>query len=111
MNPATVALLGLFVCIAYVIKTIVEGRVRSKLIAISDSDLVTTILIGEEQRRRMDALQWGTVLSVLAAGFGVVQAIGWHEVTAGAVGILVGSTGLGNIIFYSIARKVKGDSG
>lgn len=97
----------LFVCITYSIKSLVDARARSKLVAANKPDeLIHTILVNEERQRRHAALRWGIVLSCLAVAFALIQFFGWHEVTPGAIAVLLGATGVGNILSYVVARKL-----
>jgi hypothetical protein len=97
----------LIVCITYAIIALVNARVRGKLIAAnSSSDLIRSMLLSEEEQRRQGSLRWGIVLSCLAGGFAVIEAFGWNDVTPGTIAVLLGATGIGNLAFYGIARKV-----
>jgi hypothetical protein len=97
----------LFVCIAYAIKAIVDARVRRQMVTVGGSEeLVRSVLQGYELRRRHSSLHWGIVLVALAIGFGLIQAFGWRDLTPGMVAVLVGATGLGNLVFYAMARKL-----
>jgi hypothetical protein len=42
----------------------------------------------------------------LAAGLALIQALGWRDLTPGLVAVLAGATGLGNLVFYAIARRL-----
>ncbi|HEY7671754.1 MAG TPA: hypothetical protein VIC71_06010 [Gammaproteobacteria bacterium] len=96
-----------FVCIAYIIKAILESRTRAKLIAANSSEeLIRSLLVSEEQQRRQTSLRWGIVLSCLAGGFALIQTFGYNDVTPGAIAVLLGATGVGNLAFYAIARNL-----
>jgi hypothetical protein len=96
-----------FVCVTYAIKSILESRTRSKLIAANSSEeLIRSLLISEEQQRRQASLRWGIVLSCLAAGFALIESFGYDDVTPGAIAVLLGATGVGNLAFYAIARNL-----
>lgn len=107
MNFEILIPITLFLCIAYAIKAVVDARVRRQLIDSNGSqDLVRTILQGEELRGRLGSLRWGITLVAVAVGFGLVEAFGWREVTPGVVAVLVGATGLGNLAFHALSRKL-----
>lgn len=99
----------LFVCITYSIKSIVDARMRSRLLAVNRPDeLIQMILVNEERQRRYSSLRWGITLACLAGGFGIIQAMGWREeFTPGSIAVLLGATGLGNIISYFVTRKLE----
>jgi hypothetical protein len=97
----------LFICITYAIKIVVDARVRSRMIGAGGSeDLVNSIMRDEEQRRRHSSLRWGIVLVSVGAGFGLIQWFGWRDVTPGMIAVLAGATGLGNLAFFAIARRL-----
>jgi hypothetical protein len=97
----------LFVCVTYAIKSVVDARARSKLIAANRPDeLIQSILLNEERRRRHGALRWGIVVSCLAAAFALIQLFGWREVTPGVIAVLLAAIGAGNIVSYVVARKL-----
>lgn len=107
MNFETLIPISLFICVTYAIKAVVDARVRGRMIASGGSEeLVSSILRDEEQRRRHSSLRWGIVLVSVAVGFGLIQWAGWKEVTPGMVAVLAGATGLGNLVFFAIARRI-----
>jgi hypothetical protein len=96
----------LFICITYAIKAVLDARTRAKLIASnSSSDMIRTLVQDEEHANRYASLRWGIVLTALAVGFGLIEWFGWEEVTPGAIAVLLGATGVGNLAFYQIARN------
>jgi len=113
MDPAYLGLLAMFATIAFCLKTIVDARSRTKLLQSNPHEgLIEAILKGEERRRRQSALRWGIVLVFLAAGFGIVEIMGWTRPSAGMIAVLLGTTGFGNIASYLVCRKVlERDSG
>ena len=107
MNFGDLIPMVLFVCIVYAIKVVVDARVRSRMIGAGGSEeLVKSILLDEEQRRRHSSLRWGIVLLSVALGFGLIQWFGWQDVTPGMVAVLAGATGLGNLASFAISRKL-----
>lgn len=107
MNFEILIPISLFVCIAYAIKVCVDARVRRQMVNAGGSEeLVNSVLRDEELRRRHSSLRWGIVLVALALGFGLIQWFGWQDVTPGLVAVLAGATGLGNLAFFAISRKL-----
>ncbi|GAA0887662.1 hypothetical protein [Rhodanobacter soli] len=107
MDFAVLIPISLFVCIAYAIKVCVDARVRRQMVNAGGSEeLVNSVLRDEELRRRHSSLRWGIVLVALALGFGLIQWFGWQDVTPGLVAVLAGATGLGNLAFFAISRKL-----
>jgi hypothetical protein len=46
------------------------------------------------------------VLLSIALGFGLIQWFGWENVTRGLIAVLAGVTGVGNLVFFAISRKL-----
>jgi hypothetical protein len=107
MNAGVLIPITLFLCVTYAIKALLDARMRGKLIAANGSeDLVRSLLQNEEQQHRHTSLRWGIVLTSLAVGFALIEFYGWDDVTPGAIAVLLGATGVGNLVFYSIARNL-----
>ncbi|MEP7043736.1 MAG: hypothetical protein ABI843_11780 [Dokdonella sp.] len=97
----------MFLCITYGFKAVVDARMRYLLLKAGGSeDLIRSILLGEEQQRRHASLRWGIVLLALAAGFGLIEAFHWTDITPGVVAVLAAATGLGNLTFFAISRRL-----
>lgn len=108
MNFDVMIPITLLICIAYSIKSVVDARARGKLLSAGGSEeLVRTILLNEEAQRRQAGLRWGVLLSSMAVGFGLVEAFGWDQVTPGVIAVLLGATGVGNLVAYALARRMK----
>ena len=107
MNFEILIPITFFICIVYAIKVVVDARVRRQMVTVGGSEeLVRSVLQGDELRRRHSSLHWGIVLVALAIGFGLIQAFGWQDLNPGMVAVLAGATGLGNLVFYGIARRL-----
>jgi len=107
MNLGELIPISLFVCIAYSIKVVVDAMVRRHMVNAGGSEeLVNSLLRDEEQRRRHSSLRWGIVLVALAVGFGLIQWFGWQEVNPGMIAVLALATGLGNLAFFAISRRI-----
>lgn len=108
MNFEVLIPITLFIAIAYAIKVTVEAYTRRRIIESRGSeDLVRSLLDGEAARRRQSSLHWGSVLLALAVGFGMVEVIGVDQVTPGTIALLLGATGLGNLAYYLLERRLK----
>jgi len=97
-----------FVCLAYIIKAVVDARVHRQMVESNGSEaLVRSILEGDELRRRHGSLRWGIVLVALAAGFGIIQGNGWTEPNAGVFAVLFAAVGVGHLAYYIASRRLK----
>jgi hypothetical protein len=93
--------------IAYVIKALLDARTRGKLIAANGSEeLIRSLVQNEEQQRRHASVRWGVVLVSLAIGFALIEFFGWEDITPGAVAVLLGATGIGNLVSFYISRDL-----
>ena len=107
MNFEILIPISLFICIVYAIKVVVDARVRQRMVnAGGSAELVNSVLRDEELRRRHSSLRWGIVLLSVGLGFGLIQWFGWQEVTPGLIAVLAGATGLGNLVFFAISRRI-----
>lgn len=108
MNFDMLMPITLFICIAWCIKAVVDAYTRRRIIESRGSEeLVRSLLDGEATRRRQASLRWGCVLVALAVGFGLVELLGTDRVTPGAIALLLGTTGLGNLAYYLLERRLK----
>jgi hypothetical protein len=106
-HPEIPITMTLFIAIAFSIKAVVDARVRGKLLAANRPDeLIRAMLLSDERQRRYSSLRWGIVLSCLAVGFALIQILGWEDVSPGVIGVLLGATGIGNILSYEVTRRL-----
>jgi hypothetical protein len=97
----------LFLCITYAIKALLDARTRNKLIAANGSEeMIRSLVQNEEQQRRHASVRWGVVLVCLALGFALIEIFGWDEVTPGAIAVLLGATGVGNLVSFYMSRNL-----
>lgn len=107
MDIAVFIPITLFVCIYLAIKAVVDARARKHLVQSHGSeDMLRTLLEGEESRRRHASLRWGVILVALAAGFAVLHGVDWTEPSPLMFAILLGATGLGNLVAYALTRRM-----
>ena len=98
----------LFICVAYSVKAVVDAYARRRIIESRGSEeLVRSLLDGEATRRRLASLHWGCALLALAMGFGLVELLDVDRITPGVIALLLGATGLGNLAYYILERKLK----
>lgn len=107
MNFELLIPITLFICITYAIKVVVDARTRAKLIAGNGSEeLIRTLVQAEAQQRRHTSLRWGILFVALGLGFALIEAFGWTEITPGVIAVLLGMTGVGNLLSYAASRKL-----
>lgn len=97
----------LFVCIAYVLKHLIDARGRAQLLrAGASEDSIRSLLQSEELSRRHASLRWGISLVALSLAFGMIELFKWHDVTPGVVALLLLAVGGGNLIFFTLSRRL-----
>lgn len=107
MDPHVFVPLALFACVTYAFKAILDATLRYRLLRAGGSpDLVRAILEGEERQRRVASLRWGLVTTAIGLGFGIVKVFGWTEISAGVVAVLAVATGVGNLAFYVLCKRL-----
>ena len=97
-----------FICIVMAIKVIVEARLRSRLAETNASeDLVKSMLVADEQSRRLSALKWGLVLTLIGLAFGLISAMHLDSQDPGTWGLLIGAAGVGMLVYHAIANRAR----
>ncbi len=97
----------MFVSIAYVIKHLIDARSRAQLLRAGGAEeTIRALLQSEELSRRHASLRWGITLTTLAGAFALIEAFNWHDVTPGAIALLLFAVGAGNLVFFFISRRL-----
>lgn len=97
-----------FICIVMAIKIIVETRLRARLAETNASqDLIKSMLVADEQSRRLSALKWGLVLTLIGAAFGLISAMKLDSQDPGTWGLLIAAAGVGMLAYHGIANRVR----
>jgi hypothetical protein len=105
--------ISLFVCVTYaftfLVKALIDARARSLLMreGSSDADALRALIAAEERQRRFGVLRWGVGLVAIATGFALIEMIGWREVTPGAIAVLAGTLGLGQLALYFLSSRTE----
>ena len=107
MNLDILLPMTLIAGVVFSIKVVVEAKSRRQLLlaAEASTELARALLRDQERQGRLASLRWGVVLVALACGFGLIQWLGWNEVSPGLIAVLAAATGVGNLIFYAISRR------
>ena len=97
-----------YICIVMAIKVIVEARLRSRMAETNASeDLVKSMLVADEQSRRLSALKWGLVLTLIGLAFGLISAMHLDSQDPGTWGLLIGAAGIGMLVYHAIANRAR----
>jgi hypothetical protein len=100
--------ISMFVCIVLAIKIVVDARVRRRIAETNPSDeLMKQMMAADEISRRLSALKWGLVLTLLGVAFGIIDATNLPSNAPGAWGILFAATGVGLLAYHAIANKFR----
>jgi hypothetical protein len=102
--------IALFVCVTYGLRIVTDAVMRYLMIRTNPSEEVVRTLLREESRmRRQGALRWGLILAFSSASLAVLQWTGWTGVGPGPIGLVVGAIALGNLAFYALSTRSRGD--
>lgn len=105
MSEQALVPIALFASVTYVIKQLIDARMRILLLRVGGSDeLLRSLLQGEEQQRRHASLRSGITLVMLGLGFALIQLLGWNDITPGAAAVLASAVGVGNLGYYALTR-------
>jgi len=98
--------ISLFVCIVVAIKVVVDARIKRRLAETNTSeDLIRAMLSADEASRRVAALKWGLVLTLVGLSFGLIDVLNLRSDSAAAWGLLIGAAGVGMLGFHVIAGR------
>jgi hypothetical protein len=108
MDFALLVPITAFICVVMAIKVVVEARLRSRLAENNASeDLVKSMLVADEQARRLSALKWGLVLTLVGLAFGLISGLKLDSNDPGTWGLLIGAAGLGMLAYHGIANRAR----
>ena len=108
MDFAYLIPISLFVCVVMAIKVIVDSRLRRRLAETNASDeMIKSMLAADEQTRRLSALKWGLVLTLLGGAMGLIGGLNMSSDDPGAWGLLLGAAGVGMLAYHGIANKFR----
>jgi hypothetical protein len=96
----------LFISVVLAIKVIMDAKVRRRIAEANPSeDLVKAMLIADEQSRRLSALKWGLVMTVVGLAFGLISALRLSSDNPGSYGLLIGAAGVGMLAYHALANR------
>ncbi|KFN43077.1 hypothetical protein [Arenimonas oryziterrae] len=99
--------ISFFICVTVAIKAIVDARVRRRMVETNTNDeLIKSMLLADEQSRRLSALKWGLVLVLQALAFAVIDAMNLSEPTPGAFALILGAAGVGLLGYHFVAKRL-----
>ncbi|MBE5315661.1 MAG: hypothetical protein H4O13_09685 [Xanthomonadales bacterium] len=109
MDFAILIPISLFAAIAYIVKVILDGRVRRRLVESSASEsLVRSLIEADELARRTSALKWGMVLTSLGAAFGVIEWLDLRADSPGTFGLMFVAAGIGMLGYHLLTQRSRG---
>ena len=108
MDFALLIPIVLFICIVMAIKVVVDSRLRRRLAETNPSEeLMKQMMAADEVARRLSALKWGLVLTLLGGAFGIIEATNLGSDSPGAWGILLAAAGVGLLAYHGIANRIR----
>ncbi|WP_233841296.1 hypothetical protein [Dyella sp. 2HG41-7] len=101
-----VLFLSIAVSICYVVKQLVQSRLRIKMLQTCNStELVESLVMSDARRDQLTALRWGLLSITEAIGLGLVQLMGWTYPYFSVPAILLGAFGLGSLLYFWFGRR------
>jgi hypothetical protein len=108
MDFALLVPISAFIAVVMAIKIIFDSRLRRRLAETNASEaLIKSMLEADEQSRRLSALKWGLVLTLLGVAFGLISALHLDSNNPGTWGLLIGTTGVGMLAYHAIANRIR----
>ena len=96
----------LFLSVVAAIKIVMDGRVRRKLAESGASEgLVRSMLLTDEQNRRLSTLKWGLVLALVGVAFGLINLLNLSAKDPATFGMLIATAGPGMLRFHALASR------
>jgi hypothetical protein len=103
MDKGIVVPLALFFAVVYVIKLLVDARMRFLFSQASSPEVVAALYTSEAKLRRASALRWGVLLVVLSLGLAIAAQAQWPAMSLQALALMLGAAGIGNLLaFWSL---------
>ena len=108
MDFALLVPIAMIIAVVMAIKIIVDSRLRRRMAETNASeDLIKSMLQADELSRRLSALKWGLVLTLLGLAFGLISALHLDSDNPGTWGLLIGAAGVGMLGYHAIANRVR----
>ncbi|MEO8160278.1 MAG: hypothetical protein ABI588_02585 [Arenimonas sp.] len=108
MNFDALIPISFFIAVVMAIKVVVDSRLRRRLAETNPSEeLMKQMMAADEVARRLSALKWGLVLTLLGVAFGIIEATGLNSDNPGAWGILLAAAGIGMLAYHALANKFR----
>jgi hypothetical protein len=105
MDKHIVVPIALFFSIAWVIKMIIDARMRYLYLRGGSPQTIAALVAGEERMRRLGMLRWGVLLTTLAVAFVIIDRVGVDASSPMTWGLIFGALGLGNLGAYLLVRR------
>lgn len=110
MDKGILVPIVLFLCIAvgigYVVRLLVNARLRIKMLQTCNSkELVESIVLSDTRREQLASLRWGLLSLMEAIGLGLLQLTSWGNDYFVVAAILLGAFGSGSLLFFWLARR------
>ena len=97
-----------FICVVWAIKIIFDSRLRRRLAETNASeDLIRSMLTADEQGRRLSALKWGLVMTLVGLAFGLISALHLDSQNPGTWGLLIGAAGIGMLAYHALVNRLR----
>jgi hypothetical protein len=106
MDKGIVVPLALFFAVVFVIKLLVDARMRYLFFQSGSPEVVAALFAGEEKLRRTSSLRWGLVLTCLALGLAIATQAQWSAFSLPGLAVLLGAAGIGNLLAFGLQERL-----
>jgi hypothetical protein len=105
MDKHIVVPVALFFSFVWVIKMIIDARMRYLYLRGGSPQTIAALVAGEERMRRLGMLRWGVLLTTLAIAFVIIDRVDVDASSPMTWGLIFGALGLGNLGAYLLVRR------
>jgi uncharacterized membrane protein YbhN (UPF0104 family) len=108
MDVAVFVPIAFFGAVVLAIKFIVDSRLRRRMAETNASEeLIKSMLQADEQSRRLSALKWGLVLTLIGLAFGLISVLHLDSDNPGSWGLLIGAAGVGMLAYHGMVNRLR----
>ena len=104
MDKGIIVPLALFFSVVYLVKLLVDARMRFLFFKGAPPESAQMLFEGEAQLRRANSLRNGVLLLALAIGLGLCALMNWQVLSTPGAAAMLAAGGAGNLLAYALER-------